>query len=156
MQHALFKCEVPQLELKRSRSFLAIKRCQRTKSKNVIRQSRSSLKSWVHICAHWGNAVKVPIRIIFWNNSFSWQDRNSPGKTGRSGSIMIPWCEYGADTFYGRDAIISVKKIQKSDTFKTQYFLPLSKCWRRGSQRLNNYEWPWNECPWGSLTVGIT
>jgi hypothetical protein len=31
--------------------FLAIKRCQRTKSKKVIKQSRSSLKKLVHMCA---------------------------------------------------------------------------------------------------------
>jgi hypothetical protein len=38
MQRASFKCETPQLELKSSRSFpfLAIKRCQRTKIKNLL------------------------------------------------------------------------------------------------------------------------
>ena len=36
MRQASFKCETPQLELKRPRSCLAIKRCQRTKSKKVI------------------------------------------------------------------------------------------------------------------------
>ncbi len=46
LQRASFKCETPQLELKSLRSFLAIKRCQRTKSKKVIKQSRSSLKDW--------------------------------------------------------------------------------------------------------------
>jgi hypothetical protein len=40
------------------RSFLAIKRCQRTKNKKVIKLARSSLKSWAHICAHRGKAVK--------------------------------------------------------------------------------------------------
>jgi len=34
--NASFKCEMPRLELKSSRSFLAIKRCQRTKGKTVI------------------------------------------------------------------------------------------------------------------------
>jgi hypothetical protein len=36
MRQASFKCETQQLELKSSRSFLAIKRFQRTKSKKVI------------------------------------------------------------------------------------------------------------------------
>jgi len=49
MRQASFKCEMPRLELKSSRSFLAIKRFQWTKSKEVINRSRSSLKSWAHI-----------------------------------------------------------------------------------------------------------
>jgi hypothetical protein len=52
MRRGSFKCETTRLELKSSRSFLAIKRCQRTKSKKVITQSQSSSKSWAHICAH--------------------------------------------------------------------------------------------------------
>ncbi len=36
MQQASFKCEMPQLELKSLRRILAIKRCQWTKSENVI------------------------------------------------------------------------------------------------------------------------
>ena len=58
MRQALFKCEMPHLELKSSRSFLAIKCFQRTKSKKVINPSWSSLKSWAHTCAHRGKAVK--------------------------------------------------------------------------------------------------
>jgi len=54
MRRASFKCETQWLELKSSRSFLAIKRCQRTKSKKVIKRSRRPLKSWAHICAHRG------------------------------------------------------------------------------------------------------
>jgi len=42
---ASFKCEMPRLELKSSRSFLAIKRCQRTKILKVIKLARSSKKS---------------------------------------------------------------------------------------------------------------
>ncbi len=49
---ASFKCETPRLELKSSWWFLAIKHCQWTKSKKVVKQSWSSLKSWAHICAH--------------------------------------------------------------------------------------------------------
>ena len=45
MQRASFKCETPRLELKSSRSFLAIKRCQRTKIGKVIKLARSSKKS---------------------------------------------------------------------------------------------------------------
>ncbi len=47
-----FVCETTRLELESSRWFLAIKCCQRTKSEKVIKQLRSSLKSWAHICAH--------------------------------------------------------------------------------------------------------
>jgi hypothetical protein len=36
MRQALLKCETPRLELKSSRSFLAIKRFQRTKSKKLL------------------------------------------------------------------------------------------------------------------------
>ena len=49
MRQASFKCETPGLELKSSRSFLAIKGCQQTKSKKVIKRSRSSSKSWAHV-----------------------------------------------------------------------------------------------------------
>ncbi len=45
MRQASFKCETPRLELTSSRSFLAIKRFQRTKTKKVINRSRSSKKS---------------------------------------------------------------------------------------------------------------
>ncbi len=45
MGQASFKCETPRLELKSSRSFLAIKRCQRTKIGKVIKLARSSKKS---------------------------------------------------------------------------------------------------------------
>jgi hypothetical protein len=41
MQQASFKCETPRLELKSSAKFLAIKRCQGTKSKKVIKLARS-------------------------------------------------------------------------------------------------------------------
>jgi hypothetical protein len=54
MRQASFKCETPRLELKSSRSFLAIKRFQWTESKKVFNRSQSSLKSWAHICAHRG------------------------------------------------------------------------------------------------------
>ncbi len=57
MGQVLFKCEMPRLELKSSRSILAIKRWQRTKIGKVIKLARSSLKSWAHICAHRGIAV---------------------------------------------------------------------------------------------------
>ena len=42
MRQVLFKCEMPQLELESSATFLAIKRCQRKKIGKVIKQSRSS------------------------------------------------------------------------------------------------------------------
>jgi hypothetical protein len=52
MWQASFKCETPQLKLKSSRTFLAIKRCERTKIGKVIKQSRSSKLRWAHVCAH--------------------------------------------------------------------------------------------------------
>jgi hypothetical protein len=36
MRQALFKCEMPRLKLKSSRSFLAIKRCEGTKIGKII------------------------------------------------------------------------------------------------------------------------
>ena len=48
---------MPRLKLKSLRTFLAIKRCQGTKSKLVIKQSRSSIYKLVHICATSGKAV---------------------------------------------------------------------------------------------------
>ena len=51
MWQALFKCEMPRLKLKSSRTYLAIKRCERTKIGKVIKRSRSKLL-WAHICAH--------------------------------------------------------------------------------------------------------
>ncbi len=59
MRQASFKCEAPRLELKSSRSFLAIKLCQRTKSKKVINRSRSSLKSWAHIIMGGNTTLRV-------------------------------------------------------------------------------------------------
>jgi hypothetical protein len=52
MRLALLKCETLRLKLKSSRSFLAIKRWQRTKIKKVIKHLRSSKLRWAHICAH--------------------------------------------------------------------------------------------------------
>jgi len=45
MLQASFKCEMPRLELKSWQTFLAIKRCQRTKIQKVIKLARSSKKS---------------------------------------------------------------------------------------------------------------
>jgi len=44
MQQASCKCETPRFELKSSCTFLAIKRCQRTKFGKVIKLVRSSIK----------------------------------------------------------------------------------------------------------------
>ena len=57
MQQASCKYEPPRLELEGSATFLAIKHCQRTKSKIVIKQSRSSNYKPAHICATSGKAV---------------------------------------------------------------------------------------------------
>jgi hypothetical protein len=43
---------MPRLELESSATFLAIKRCQRTKFGKVIKLAQSSIKIWAHICAH--------------------------------------------------------------------------------------------------------
>ncbi len=47
------------LELKSSQKFLAIKRFEQTTVRKVIKLARSLLKSWAHICARRGKAVKV-------------------------------------------------------------------------------------------------
>jgi hypothetical protein len=52
MRQALFKCETPRLKLKSLPTFLAIKRCERTKIGKVMNQSRSSKLRWAHICIH--------------------------------------------------------------------------------------------------------
>jgi hypothetical protein len=57
MRQASLKCETTQLELESSATFLATKCCQRTKFWKVIKLARSSLKTWVNICAHRGRAV---------------------------------------------------------------------------------------------------
>ena len=59
MRQASYKCETPRLELKSSWTFLAIKLCQGTKSKKVIKRSRSSSKKLAHICIISGLAVKT-------------------------------------------------------------------------------------------------
>ena len=51
MRQASFKCETPRLELKSWQTFLAIKRCQRTKIRKVIKLARSSKKKWLQIRA---------------------------------------------------------------------------------------------------------
>jgi hypothetical protein len=65
---------MPRLELKSSRSFLAIKRCQRTKSKKVIKRSRSSLKSWAHIAPIavklLNEHVQITLIFLFENHQF--------------------------------------------------------------------------------------
>ena len=72
MQQASFKCEAPRLELKSSRSFLAIKGCQRTKSKKVIKWSRSPLKSWISYQRKNNNSIRflqspsLPTSSIQW------------------------------------------------------------------------------------------
>jgi hypothetical protein len=48
---------MPRLELKSSRTILAIKRCERTKLGKVIQRSQSLIYMMVHICATSGNAV---------------------------------------------------------------------------------------------------
>jgi hypothetical protein len=44
MRQVSFKCEMPRLELESSATFLAIKRCQRTKFGKVIKLARSPIK----------------------------------------------------------------------------------------------------------------
>jgi hypothetical protein len=43
---------IERLELESSAKFLAIKRCQWTKFGKVIKLAQSSIKKWVHVCAH--------------------------------------------------------------------------------------------------------
>jgi hypothetical protein len=49
MRHALFKCETPQLKLKSSRTFLATKRCERTRIGKVL---LTGIRLWAQICTH--------------------------------------------------------------------------------------------------------
>jgi hypothetical protein len=63
MQQALFKCETPRLELKSSQSFLAIKRCQRTKIRKVIKLARSSKKSGRISATIAVKLLKVPFEV---------------------------------------------------------------------------------------------
>ena len=52
MWQVSFKCETQRLELKSLWSFLAIKHCQGTKSKKIIKLAKSSLIKVAHICAN--------------------------------------------------------------------------------------------------------
>ena len=56
---------MPGLELKSWRTFLAIKRCQRTKIQKVIKLARSSNKKWLQIQAI---AVKLLVVMILLYN----------------------------------------------------------------------------------------
>jgi hypothetical protein len=49
MRQALFKCELPRLELKSSGSFLAIKRWQGTKVKMLLSDYKSRKKKLAHM-----------------------------------------------------------------------------------------------------------
>ena len=51
MRQVLFKCEMPQLELESSATFLAIKRCQRKKLEKLLSNHEALFKKWAHICA---------------------------------------------------------------------------------------------------------
>ena len=63
MRQASFKCEMPRLELKSSRSFLAIKRWQGSKSQKVIKLAQSSFIKVAHICANRGIPVKFSNQV---------------------------------------------------------------------------------------------
>ena len=64
MRQASCKCKTPQLELKSSRTFLAIKHCEGTKIGKVIKQSQSSIFKLAHICATRGIPVNKNIKIM--------------------------------------------------------------------------------------------
>jgi len=85
MQQALFKYEMPGLEMKSSRSFLAIKRCQQTKIQKVIKLARSSnFKS--HICDHRGYSYSR--RYISFRKT-DWIQSEGGGSKGPIGCIII-------------------------------------------------------------------
>ena len=46
MGQASYKCEMPRLELKSSRSFLAIKRCEGTKLEKLLSDHETQFISW--------------------------------------------------------------------------------------------------------------
>jgi hypothetical protein len=71
MRQALFKCETPRLELKSWRTFLAIKRCQRTKFEKLLTDHGARKKSgdiYVAIAVNLLNKVierrQYPLSII--------------------------------------------------------------------------------------------
>ncbi len=71
MQQALFKCEMPRLELKSLQIFLLLKCSQRTKIGKVIKLTWSSLKKWSHIlCVHRG----VPDKLFLFYGDWPWSD----------------------------------------------------------------------------------
>jgi hypothetical protein len=67
MRQASCRCETPRLKLKSSRTFLAIKCCQRTKIGKVINLAQSSFKKWSHICDHRGYPVNVTLTVSFFH-----------------------------------------------------------------------------------------
>ena len=120
MWQVSFKCKTPQLELKSSRSFLAIKHCQRTKSKIVIKRSRSSNYKLAHICATSGKAVNeisnkgthlqllppLKFQLCIWNSNSSFgesfcrvlnpilHDSNKERKQASAGLSESIWALY--------------------------------------------------------------
>ena len=101
----VFKCETPRLKLKSSRTFLAIKRCERTKTGKVIKQSRSSKLRWAHICAH----SRIPVKDTTW-----WlrKTRNFPEK--------ILFNEHASNTAHVDHNLSLWSYIGKSIRFTTQ------------------------------------
>jgi hypothetical protein len=65
MQQVSFKCKKPRLKLKSSRTFLAIKRCERTKIGKVNKQSRSSIFKLAHIL--WAHSC-IPVKEFLTNS----------------------------------------------------------------------------------------
>jgi hypothetical protein len=72
------------LELKSSRSFLAIKHCQWTKSKKVIKLARSSFIIVAHICPNRGIPVKAEERWVRGERR-KWGRESERGENGGEG-----------------------------------------------------------------------
>ncbi len=94
MQQASFKCETPRLELKSWRTFLAIKRCQRTKIRKVIKLARSSKKSAATEIQRESTQKTTPIRLYskmrFYGQSKSSASEASPPESTSAGDDEVP------------------------------------------------------------------
>ena len=64
MRRALFKCQMPRLQLKSLRTFLCIIGCERTKCKKINKPSRSPYKKVAHMCATSGKAVNDSNHVL--------------------------------------------------------------------------------------------
>ena len=87
---------MPRLEPKSSQLFLAIKRCQRTKSKKVIKLAQSLLIKVAHICANRGIPVNIKL-IYFYCLSVNYNNRSPT--IGNDSQNSIDCCRRAAKIY---------------------------------------------------------